>query len=192
MTRNAESSLLDIADFAPASFLRLGKDQEAYDLMRWWITTPDRLMRPLKQPYTAVKNQDVLEPATVFMGKCPSLAFMATLTLLKLRFLMNLQVLRCSKKEVSARLPQELVDEIRRNMVSSVIGRQLIEREDHAEDIARVKEDVKMMYGAVRMSNTHFWSAVLHPGDHLTAEAKSWFYGNEMEMQLALQYMHKA
>jgi hypothetical protein len=49
-----------------------------------------------------------------------------------------------------------------------------------------------MMYDAVKISNTHFWAAVLHPEDHLTAEAKSWFYGNEMEMQLALQYTYRA
>jgi hypothetical protein len=84
ITKNAKSSMLGVADFAPASFLRLGRDQEAYDFMKWWITTPDTIMRPPTQPYTAVKNQDILEPAAVFMGKCPSMAFMATLTPLKL------------------------------------------------------------------------------------------------------------
>jgi hypothetical protein len=35
ITKNAKSSMLGVADFAPASFLRLGRDQEAYDFMKW-------------------------------------------------------------------------------------------------------------------------------------------------------------
>jgi hypothetical protein len=147
-------------------------------------------MRPPKQPYTAVKNQDILEPAAVFMGKCPSMAFMATLTLLKFRLLMDLQSLQRSKENMSAKLPQELVDEIRRNMVSSAISRQLIERDD--QDIAWVKADVKVMYEAVKASNIHFWPAVLHPGGNPTAEAEGWYYGNEEEMQFALQFTYRA
>ena len=77
-------------------------------------------------------------------------------------------------------------------MVSSAISRQLIERDDHKEDIARVQEDVKTMYKAVKASNIHFWPAVLHPGDNLTAEAKGWYYGNKEEMQFALQYTYRA
>jgi hypothetical protein len=192
ITKNAKSSMLGVADFAPASFLRLGRDQEAYDFMKWWITTPDTIMRPPMQPYTAVKNQGILEPAAVFMGKCPSMAFMATLTLLKLRLLMDLQSLQRSKKNMSAKLPQELVDEIRRNMVSSAIGRELIERDDHQEDIARMKADVKVMYEAVMASNMQFWPAVLHSGDNLTAEAEGWYYGNKEEMQFALQFTYRA
>jgi L-lysine 2,3-aminomutase len=54
---------------------------------------------------------------------------------------MDLQALQRSKENMSAKLPQELVDEIRNNMVSSTISRQFIEPDDHQEDIARVKAD---------------------------------------------------
>ena len=77
-------------------------------------------------------------------------------------------------------------------MVSSAISKQLIERDDHKEDIARVKNDVKMMYKAAKASNIHFWPAVLHPGDNLTTKAGSWYHGNKEEMQLALQYTYRA
>jgi hypothetical protein len=88
--------------------------------------------------------------------------------------------------------PPELVDEIRKKMVSSAISKQLIERDDHQEDIARVKADVKTLYDTVKVSNIHFWPAVLHPGDNLTAEAEGWYYGNKEEMQFALQFTYRA
>jgi hypothetical protein len=156
ITKNEKSAMLGIADLAPASFLRLSRGQQAYDFMKWWITTPETIFGPPQQPYTAVKNRDILEPTTVFMGKCPSMTFMATLTLLKLRLLMDLQSLQRSNENISAKLPQELVDEIRKNMVSPTVSRQLIERDDRQEDIVKVKADVKMMYHAVKASNTHF------------------------------------
>jgi hypothetical protein len=105
---------------------------------------------------------------------------------------MDLQSLQRSKENMSAKLPQELVDEIRRKMVSSAISKQLIERDDHQEDIARVKADVKVMYEAVKASNIHFWPAVLHPGDNLTAETEGWYYGNKEKMQFALQFTYRA
>jgi hypothetical protein len=30
--------------------------------------------------------------------------------------------------------------------------------------------------------------SVLNPADHLSAEASSWYYGNEQEMQMALRH----
>jgi hypothetical protein len=51
ITKDAKDTMLGIADFAPASFLCLGRDQEAYDFMKWWITIADTMRKP-QQPYT--------------------------------------------------------------------------------------------------------------------------------------------
>jgi hypothetical protein len=34
--------------------------------------------------------------------------------------------------------------------------------------------------------------SVLNPADHLSAEASSWYYGNEQEMQMTLRHTYKA
>lgn len=142
------------------------------------IITPDTIMRP-SQPYTAIKKENILEPATSFVGKCPSLAFMGLLTLLKIRLLMDFQSLQRSKAEVSGRLPQELLDEIRKNMVSSTVPKSLIKRDDHAEIIEALVRDVGTLYIRVNSANVHFWPAMLHPVNDLNAEQQGWYYGNK-------------
>jgi hypothetical protein len=192
MTKSAKTVMVGTADLAPVCFLRLGRDQEAYDFMKWWITTPETIMGPPRKPYTAVRGEDILESTTIFKGNCPSLAFMAALTLLKLRLLMDLQSLQRSRKEMPAHLPQELLDEVRKSMVSSAINKSVIEREDHADDIKILTEDVKTLYQAVKASSANFWPGVLHPEGGLVAESERWFHGKRPEMQIALQYTYNA
>ncbi|ORY03678.1 hypothetical protein BCR34DRAFT_545017 [Clohesyomyces aquaticus] len=192
MTRNAKTSMLGTADLPIACFLRLGQDQEAYDYMKWWITTPETLLRPPKQPYTAVKNEDGLESVDVFMGRCPSIAFMAALTLFKLRLLMDLQAIQRSRQAVSSDLPQELLDEIRKNMVSSAITIDLIERDNHEEAISGLAKDIKTLYGAIRISNKQLWPGILHPTDDLIMNENIWGEESKREHGLALKHTYKA
>jgi hypothetical protein len=192
MTERHKSPMLAMADLVPANFLCLGLDQEAYDFMKWWIVTPDTLMSPPRQPYTAVKGEDIFEPVTVFIGECPSLGFMAHLTLLKLRLLMDLQTLQRSRNEVPGHLPQELLDQIRKTMVSSAITKTLIERDNHTPNIESLILEVKTLYDVVETQNKHFWPAVPNPADHLTAEAEGGYYGNEGEIRMALRNTYKA
>ncbi|KAF1829943.1 hypothetical protein BDW02DRAFT_535188 [Decorospora gaudefroyi] len=163
-TRHAKNGMMGVAELVPASLLRLGRDQEAYDFMKW-VLTPDVLFNSPKRPYTAIKNENVLEPSTVFTGKTPSLGFISILTLLKFRVLIDLEALQ-------RRLPQELIDNIHKNMVSSAITRETIECADHREDIASVRADVISLYDATKTWNPTFWPAVLRPGDDRSAQTE--------------------
>ncbi|KAF2678783.1 hypothetical protein K458DRAFT_491028 [Lentithecium fluviatile CBS 122367] len=145
----------------------------------WWITVPESTLSPPKQPYISVKNADIFEPATIFMGKCASLSLIASLTLLKLWLLMDLQSLERSRKEVGTKLSQELADEIAQNMVSSTITRKVMERDEHTVEIAKLTEEVKELYRGVGTWNEHYWPAVLYLGVDLKADPESWNYGDK-------------
>jgi hypothetical protein len=104
--------------------------------------------------------------------KSPMLA-MADLALANfLRLLMDLQTLQRSRNEVPGHLPQELLDQIRKTMVSSAITKTLIERDNHTPNIESLILEVKTLYDVVETQNKHFWPAVPNPADHLTAEAE--------------------
>lgn len=52
--------------------------------------------------------------------------------------------------------------------------------------------DIKTLYGVVKLTNEHFWPAVLNPVEDFTDEPEGWYYGNEAEMQIALQFTYNA
>ncbi|KAF2791798.1 hypothetical protein K505DRAFT_326597 [Melanomma pulvis-pyrius CBS 109.77] len=184
-------------DLVPALFLRLGRDQEAYDFMKWWVTSPapKGLLGPSAQPYADSKDSkaDVFEDVDFFKGKCPSLSFMVALTLLKLRLLIDLQALQRSAA-IGENVPREILDEIRSHLTSSAVSanKAVLERDDHTPDIKNLTKQVRTMYAAVQEGNSHFWPAVLHPGPNTMAWPESWNFGNKQEMQLALRYTYKA
>jgi hypothetical protein len=184
------------ADIVPACFLRLGRDQEAYDYMKWWVTSPPPKgpFGPSSQLYASVtKKADVFEDVEFFKGNCPSLSFMVALTLLKLRLLIDLQALQRST-EVGGNVPREILVEVRSHLTSSAVSgnKELLEQNDHEEAITDLKKQVRTMYAAVAAGNTHFWPAVLHPGENKTANPDSWNFGDKAEMQLALRYNYRA
>jgi hypothetical protein len=183
------------ANLVPACFLRLGRDQEAYDYMKWWVTSPAPKgpFGPSPQLWASITEQaDVFEDVGLFKEKCPSLSFMVALTLLKLRLLVDLQALERSTK-IGENVPREILDEIR-NLTSSAVSdnKKVLERDDHEEGIQKLKKQVRAMYAAVGESNKHFWSAVLHPGEDLKANPESWNFESRQEMQLALKYNYRA
>jgi hypothetical protein len=180
------------ADLVPTCFLRLGRDQEAYDYMKWWVTSPAPKgpFGPSPQLWASVNEKaDVFESVGLFKGKCPSLSFMVALTLLKLRLLIDLQALQQSMK-IGGDMSRETLDQIRSHLISSAVSgnKEVLERDNHDEEIQKLTKQVKAIYAAVREGNKHFWSAVLHPGKDLKSSPESWNFGNKKEMQLALKY----
>jgi hypothetical protein len=184
------------ADLVPTCFLRLGRDQEAYDYMKWWVTSPAPKgpFGPSPQMWASVTEKaDIFEDVGLFKGKYPTMSFMVALTLLKLRLLVDLQTLQRSTK-VGRDMTQEILDKVRSHLTSSAISdnKEVLERNDHEEGIQKLTQQVGTIYTAVGEGNKHFWSAVLHPGDDLKVSPESWNFGNRQEMQLVLNYNYRA
>jgi len=87
--------------------------------------------------------------------------FMACLILLKLRILMDLQSIQRSAAELGGRMPQELIREIRADVVSSALTPAVIERDDHSASIEALAADIKEMRSAMDELNDRFWPAML-------------------------------
>ena len=58
--------------------------------------------------------------------------------------------------------------------------------------IAKLHEQVKLLYDAIKKANSHFWPALIRPGDNLKARPTSYGIGDEGQMQLVLQYNYNA
>ncbi|KAF2188686.1 hypothetical protein K469DRAFT_627317 [Zopfia rhizophila CBS 207.26] len=196
MLRLCRGDNMGVRDLVPALFLRLGRDQEAYDFLKWWVTTgqeSDYDWGDIDLGYLDVKDADVFESVDVFAKDCPSLSHLVAVTLLKIRLLIDLQALQRSHS-VGEHAAQEILDNTREHCVSSIISgnRLILDRQDQTPYIKSLEKQVKQLYVAVKKHNKYFWPALLNPGDNLTARPNMYGFGDPSQMQLMLQYNYNS
>ncbi|KAH8587615.1 hypothetical protein B0O99DRAFT_694277 [Bisporella sp. PMI_857] len=173
MLRLCRGDNMGIRDLAPPLFLRLGKDQECYDFVKWWATTGQESNYDwgnMDNPYLDVKDADVFEPVDEFTSKWAALKFSV----------------------VGEVVPQEILDNIRSQPVSTIIAgnKDIMSSKDQGPLIKKVEEQVKELYKAVNKSNKYFWPALLNPGAHLKSRPQMYSHGTPEQMQLNLQYCY--
>ncbi|KAF2031696.1 hypothetical protein EK21DRAFT_62694 [Setomelanomma holmii] len=197
MLELCRSDNLGARDVIPGLYIRLGRDQEAYDFCKWWATTGqenDYDWDSTGLPYLDVKNADVFEEVGAFVGAWPSLAHNVAITLLKVRLMMDLQSLQQARLDAGPHVPQEILDTIQQHTASSIItGRsEIVNRVDQTPHIMQLQKQVKELHAAVHKANPYFWPALLKPGDNLKARPTSYGFGDMSHMQLVLQYTYNA
>ena len=145
-------------------------------------------------PYLNIKNADVFESVGQFVGRFPDLSHLAALSLLKIRLLIDLQSLQRARQEIGQKVPQEILDAVQQQVVSSIVSNSphILERHDHTGQIEELKEQIWKCFNAVKEHNRYFWPALLNPGVHLTTRPDFYSAGTVEEMQLMLQYCYDA
>jgi hypothetical protein len=197
LLRLCRSDNLGLRQLAPALMLRLDKDQEAYDFIKWWATTGDSDdydWGDMDLPFLDVKDADVFESAEPFSGRRINLSETVAVLLLKIKLLRDLTTLQNSFL-LGVKVPREMLDRIQTHIPRSPIiakNREIMERKSHRLIIEVLQDQVDELYWSVDRHNVHFWRAMLHPGRHLTARPDSFSVGTKQEMQLMLQYSYDA
>jgi hypothetical protein len=184
-------------DLVPALYLRLGRDQEAYDFCKWWATTGhdvDHYWGDLSMPYLDTRDADVFEGVDLFTSPPGYLPHLVTITLLKIRLLIDLQTLQRAKKTAGPHVPREILDIIHQHCAFSAVTSttRILERENQAPHIARLRVQVKDLYTAVQVANIYFWPAMVEPGDHLIVRPTSYGSGDQGQMEVVLQHTYNA
>jgi hypothetical protein len=196
MLRLCRGDTMGVRDIVPALFLRLGRDQECYDFMKWWATTGQRGdydWGDMEEPYLDLKDENVFEAPGLFVHKYAALSHAVSLSLLKIRILFDCQALK-NAALVREKVPQEVLDNICSQMVGNVVTqrRDIMEGKDLDPLIEDLQSQVSNMYHAVKKANKYFWPALVQPGANLTAPLTAYRRGSETEMQLILQYLYNS
>ncbi|KAK6527732.1 hypothetical protein TWF694_004712 [Orbilia ellipsospora] len=197
MFRLCRGDNMGLRYITPHCFLRLGQDQECYDFIKWWVTCDPKGeydWGDMTLPYLNIKDADVFEPIDVFLTKFPSISFLAAITLLKIRLLIDLQSLQRTRKEVGALIPQEVLDSIQSAAVGSIVSKnkRILEREDHTAEIKDLQAQIQKSFDRLTKANKHFWPAIVKPGNNLTIRPQAYGMGSVAEMQIMLQYCYSA
>ncbi|KAI4126533.1 MAG: hypothetical protein LQ338_003689 [Usnochroma carphineum] len=193
MLRLCRSDNMGVRDLLPALYLRLGRDQEVYDFIKWYETTgngSDYDWGDMDLPYLDVLNADVFESPQYLCGRFPSLANLVCVALLKIRLILDLVALLNSGC-LGRKLPRELLDRVKYFIPSTEPvwkNSKIMSSADNSDRILDLSRQVDMLYVAVAKANKHFWPALLNPGVHLRARPETYSPGSKEEMQLKLQY----
>lgn len=196
MHRLCRSDNMGIRYSTPHLLLRLGKDQEAYDFLKWYALinmTDDYDYGDMTLPFLDIKGADVFENVTGFMPRFSALSHVVAVTLTKLRLLIDLRALQNSNM-MRGKLPQELIDKVREQLVSNPVrnNKDILHSDDLTPRIKEIETQVDQLYDYVKRQNKFFWPALVDPLPHLGQKPEYYSFGNEAEMQLILNYSYLA
>ncbi|KAK9234680.1 hypothetical protein V1525DRAFT_412346 [Lipomyces kononenkoae] len=198
MLRLCRGDNLGVRDVAPALYLRLGKDQECYDFIKWWATTGKESKYDwgdMDLGYLDVKDANVFEDVDLYGRGHYSLSHAVSVTLIKIRILHDLRNLQGSTVVgETAPFPREILDNIRGKLVSTIVAgnKEIMDSNDQRLAIERLESQVAQWYNVVKESNRYFWPALIRPGNNLTARPQYYGHGTPEEMRLVLQYSYES
>jgi hypothetical protein len=188
---------MGLRDAVPFLMLRLGRDQEAYDFIKWWRLIDDNPTYDwgdTSLPYLDTKDADIFEPVEYLHGKYASSHIVAA-TLIKLKLALDLRSLDRTVPEVGTRVPPEIWDNIRRKALLSpvLLGKKDVMAKVSNADLAQ-KLGVQMedLFNTVHRANPHMWPTICDPGDHLTARPACYGMGTIEEAQISLKWSYDA
>ncbi|KAK4496518.1 hypothetical protein PRZ48_012498 [Zasmidium cellare] len=176
-------------DLIPALLIRVGRDQEAYNFIKWWQTNG----RNGATTYLDLPDQDVFEDMTMNDGLRlgGSLDFQSALVLLKYRLAEDLFALKHNFAE-GAEDRDELLDAIEEDLgPSPVINNQALLRDfeegrDIQPYISATGNQLDVMFDAVQRRNRHFWAALVDSDGDLDSLPEWFAPGNELEVTATL------
>lgn len=195
---------MGVRNLMPSLMLRLGKDQEAYDYMKWYATAGKDSHYDwgnISLPFLNLQDEDAFEHISVgdWTNRYGQFSHKIAMTLLKLRLLLDLYSLQSSMQGITARLPQELVDNIREHLVSEIVSNNTDIMEDVRNGvsikphISNVESQLNTLFDAVRNANKHFWPALVdRSASDLDARPAYTSVGGIEEMQVELQHSYAA
>ena len=189
----------------PALMLRLGQDQQCYDVIKWYCTTGSDHKYDQHDPkagFLDVKGADAFEDTDDFC-KHMDPNHLVVATLLKFRLLRDLRSLQYSSAVAKA-VPQELMDAIRGELVGNVVAakKDVMNRTDQTVDIDRLTKQVETLFKMTYARNEHFWSMLLNPGVEMELDPEREMTGRMVaelnpccymaEARLVLQNVYRA
>ncbi|KAK7935657.1 hypothetical protein PG985_001152 [Apiospora marii] len=189
---------LGVRSQVPVLYLRLGRDQEAFDFLKWYAvrgTAGDYDWSDMAQPFLDLKGEDALEDVSTPFRRVVDLSFLASLTLLKARLMLDLIALAQHVDEEKAKEGgrQLTYDDkmawLREEALSDVLftRRDVVDRDDYAPLITDLSDQVARAYMLTAHHNKHYWPALNHPEKYSHALPTGYTWGSKEETVLAFR-----
>lgn len=195
MLRLCRSDNMGVRDIIPGLLLRLGREQECYDFLKWWATVDDEDHYNGRYgwsdptlPYLDIRDADVFEP--VSNCHCVSLSHLVMLTLLKLRLYLDFEAYGSTSDFGFGfdDFPTEPDRPVGRLVQSKMrtFSPQMV-----ARAVSALKEQYHQLCVLVNNVNPYFWDALVDEAEEASIPP---FYtrGSKEEAGLALHQCKRA
>ncbi|KAI1098788.1 hypothetical protein F4804DRAFT_323822 [Jackrogersella minutella] len=178
----------------PALYLRLGRDQEAYDMIKWHSTfgaASDYDWNNLDLPYMNLHDEDVFEPPDSFVKNVENLSFLVCLTNLKVRLLLDIRMLANEAKKrgnINASYEKKM-EWVREHAHSDVLykRRDIVERTKWDDLLGSLQSQVRKLYAQVKKENRFYWPALKEPERWSAAYPTIYSVGSPHEVNLVFR-----
>lgn len=176
--------------------IRLGKDQECYDFIKWWTVASDDShydWSDTRLPHMDLRGEDAFEDVERFCDKYAELDHVVAVTLLKIRMLLDLQSLQAVARETDGKVPNEITSSIKSHVVTSnIIGgnREILDAPDHSARIKTLVSQVRALVLHVIKLNPYIWHMLLDREE--VDSPASFSRGFPEQAQIAIHYSFNA
>ncbi|KAE8421437.1 hypothetical protein BDV36DRAFT_292362 [Aspergillus pseudocaelatus] len=147
----------------PALMLRINKDQECYDFVKWWHTVcgsyGDNVPLPSSLCFN-VTNADAFERLDLFSDRFANSRYIVALTLLKVKLLLDIRKLDQVVFALGAIFPREILDMILSYVPrSSVVARNCRALNDEARQklVHELETQVDILFREVKKRDPFLW-----------------------------------
>ena len=201
MLRLCRTDNMGLRDQVPSLLIRLGRDQEAYDFMKWYATTGQDSRYDwgdMDLPFLDVKGADMLEsPKGLWPNRMFDVSHSAAVALIKVRALLNVQAIQNAKMALPGTLPPVIVHYICGWLVGSVVEPRRKVLLGGSKEVARLAETIKgqirQLYKSIQKDNPYFWRSMLdNPASAIAARPGAYSPGTQSEANLILGYSFAA
>ncbi|GAB0138197.1 hypothetical protein EsDP_00006438 [Epichloe bromicola] len=181
MMRLCRSDNMGLRDMVPSLLIRLGRDQDAYDFVKWYATTgneSDYNWGDMSLPFLDVKDADVLEPVDDLRFE---LSHATSVLLIKTRLLLDLEAFQAASCPLAGGLPAEILHLVQDQLVGPMLKARpelLLDRttDDRLSGVVEhVKAQVAALFKSIDKQNGHFWPAMLHRPESAIAHRPDYF-----------------
>ncbi|KAI1764207.1 hypothetical protein GGR53DRAFT_331181 [Hypoxylon sp. FL1150] len=178
----------------PGLYIRLGKEQEAWDFIKWYATAgndPDYAWDDMKSPFLTLRGQDVFEPFDGYAKTLTDLDFLVCMTNIKIRLMLDLQML-----EREARKPENAdagydrkMEWVREDAMCNTLykRRDIVERSEWTDLIADQRDQVEKLIRRVEKRNKHYWPALWDPDRWAAAYPAPYTLGSPEEIRMVFR-----
>jgi hypothetical protein len=191
----------------PSLYLRLGRNQEAYDFLKAWaLQHTDRPeVKQLEDPslaYLHVKNADATEDVELWTGNRGflQLPFLSSIQLIKTRLLIGLEHLREFRRGLPQGAPVppagEILAAVRGKYCDDIFERMPEVLADEASIVKKqeeINQQLKDLFVAAGTYNKYFWPMMLQPEERdFSTGPQMYMPGSHEEAHLAFSYTYCA
>ncbi|KAI1109829.1 hypothetical protein F5Y14DRAFT_431230 [Nemania sp. NC0429] len=198
MLRLCRSDNLGVRDIVPGLLLRLDREQECYDFLKWWAAVDDEHhyngrydWGDVSLPYLDIRGADAFEAVDAFASGL-SLSQLIILALLKLRLYLDIEGYDPQYLDFESPWPpppthfMRPVGEIARKKVRTIT----------AAGVPAISESLKKQYQAlfrmVHKKNPHFWEALVDASEDPPSLPSMYSPGSVEEAILGVYQCKKA